>query len=104
MKRAPYSNAVGSLMYAIIASRPDLAYGVGLVSRFMSFPSMEHWQAVKWLLKYMKGSQNKGLVYGKIEPDQVDIKGYCDANYAIDLDKRRSLTRYAFTIGGNLIS
>ena len=47
MKHVPYSNAVGSLMYAMIGTRPDIAYGVSLVSRFMSKPSKEHWQAVK---------------------------------------------------------
>ena len=104
MKKVPYSNAVGSLMYAMIASRPDIAYGVGLVSRFMSCPSKEHWQAVKWLLRYIKGSLNKGLVYKKVELDQIEVKGYCDADYAADLDKRRSLTGYVFTLGGNLVS
>lgn len=47
MRKIPYSNAVGSLMYAMIGTRPDIAYGVSLVSRFMTKPSKEHWNAVK---------------------------------------------------------
>ena len=51
MNKVPYSNIVGCLMYAMVATRPDIAYGVGVVSRFMSCPSKVHWQAVKWLLR-----------------------------------------------------
>lgn len=56
MKSVPYSNAVGSIMYVMIGTRPDLAYLVGIVSLFMSKPIREHWQGVKWLLRHIKGS------------------------------------------------
>ena len=92
------------MMYDMIATRPNIAYGVGLVSRFMSCPSKDHWQAVKWLLRYLNGSSKLGLVYGKAKNDQVKIKSFCDANFAADLDKRRSLTSYVFTLGGNVVS
>ena len=62
MQKVPYCNAIGFLMYAMMATRLDIAYGVGLVSRFMNLPSKEHWQAVKWLLRYLKGSRKLGLV------------------------------------------
>ena len=55
---------------------------------------------MKWLLSYLNGSSRLGLVYGKAENDQVKIKGFCDA----DLDKRRSLTGYVSTLGGNVVS
>ena len=60
MKGVPYSNAVGSLMYAMIGTRPDITYGVSLVSIFMSKPSRDRWKAVKWLLRYVKGSAEVG--------------------------------------------
>ena len=88
----------------MIATRPDIIYGVGLVSRFMSCPSKDHWHAVKWLLRYLKGSSRLGLSYSKTKMEQVEIRSYCDADFAADLDKRRSLTGYCFTLGGNLIS
>ena len=104
MNKVPYSNIVGCLMYAMVATRPDIAYGVGVVSRFMSCPSKVHWQAVKWLLRYLNGTSNLRLVYGNNEAEGNNIKGYCDADYGADLDKRRPITSYAFTVGGNLIS
>ena len=63
MERVPYSNAVGSMMYAMIPTRPDIAYAIRVVNRFMSYPSKAHWQAVKWLLRYLNGSSKLGLVY-----------------------------------------
>ena len=104
MQKVPYCNVVGSLMYAMIATRPNIAYGVGLVSRFMNFPSKELWQVVKWLLRYLKGSGKLGLVYCKPENDQIELKGYCDVDFAAELDRKRSLTGYVFFIGGNVIS
>ena len=51
MKKVPYQSAMGSLMYAMVCTRPDLAYAVGVVSRFMSNPGEAHWAAVKWILR-----------------------------------------------------
>ena len=53
MKTVPYANAVGSLMYSMICTRPDLAYPVGIVSRFMGNPIKEHWLGVKWIMRYI---------------------------------------------------
>lgn len=63
MKKVSYSNVVGSFMYVMIGTRPDITHGVSLVSRFMSKPSKNHWNAVKWLLTYLKGIVDKGLAY-----------------------------------------
>ena len=104
MKKVPYSNTVGSLMYAMIGTRPDIAYGVSLVSRFMSNPSKEHWSVVKWVLRYLKGSIDKGLVFSSNIENFNYIQGYCDSDFAVDLDKRRSLSGYVFTIDGNVVS
>ena len=104
MKDVPYSNCVGSLMYAMVSTRPDLAYGVGLVSRFMSKPSRDHWQAAKWLLRYLKGTSEMKLVYSQNATRGPKVVGYCDSDYAADLDKRRSISGYVFTFGGNTVS
>lgn len=98
----PYLSAVGSIMYAMVGSRPDLAYAVGLVSRFMSRPGEIHWEAVKWLLRYMKGSSEVQLVC--TQEKEFKIQGYCDSDYAGDRDRSKSLTGYVFTIGGNVVS
>lgn len=102
MESVPYSSAVGSLMYSMIGTLPDIAYGVGLVSRFMSAPSQVHWDAVKWLMRYIRGTTELKLTFKK--DDQFEVKGYCDSDYASDLDRRRSITGYVFQVGGNTMS
>jgi len=59
----PYSSAVGRLMYAMVCTRPDIAHAVEVVSRFLSNSGKEHWEAVKWILRYLKGSSNKCLCF-----------------------------------------
>ncbi|RVX20927.1 Retrovirus-related Pol polyprotein from transposon TNT 1-94 [Vitis vinifera] len=54
MKSVPYSSVVGSLMYAMVCIRPDLAFAVSVVSRFMSNPGKAHWEAVKWIMRYLR--------------------------------------------------
>ena len=65
MQGVPYALACGSLMYAMVATRPDIAYAVGVISRFMANPGKAHWNAVKSIMRYLKGSKNKCLCYGK---------------------------------------
>merc|ERR1712080_750413 len=76
----PYSSVVGSLMYAMVCTRPDLAHAVGVVSRYMSNPGKEHWQAVKWILRYLCGTSSVGLLYGGVNGD-ILLRGYCDSDY-----------------------
>lgn len=98
----PYSSVVGSIIYAMVRSRPDLAYGIGIVSRFMSNPCHVHWEAVKWLLRYIKGSTDLKLMFTR--SNNMKVQGYCDSDFAADLDRRRSISGYVFTIGGNVVS
>ena len=56
MSKVPYASVVGSLMYAMVCTRPDIAHAVGVVSRYMSHPGIEHWNAVKWILRYLRGT------------------------------------------------
>jgi hypothetical protein len=53
MSHVPYTNAVGSLMYTMVCTRPDISHAVSMVNRYMANPRKEHWQAVKWLLRYL---------------------------------------------------
>ncbi|KAG8496686.1 hypothetical protein CXB51_007936 [Gossypium anomalum] len=101
MSHVPYSSAVGSLMYAMVCSRPDLSYAVSAVSRYMANPGKEHWKAVQWILRYLRGTTDVCLQFGRTEDGVI---GYVDAAFAGDLDRRRSLTGYVFTIGGCAIS
>ena len=63
MKRIPYANAIGSVMYLMVSTRPDIAYPVSCLSRYMSNPGTDHWEALKWLLRYLKQTAKYGLCY-----------------------------------------
>ena len=104
MSHVPYSSAVGSLMYAMVCTRPDIAHAVSVVSRYMAHPGKEHWQAVKWILRYLRGSADLGLVFDRNSSSGTSVVGFVDSDYAGDLDKRRSLTGYLFTLSGSAIS
>ena len=101
MSRVSYSSAVGSLMYAMVCSRPDLSYAMSLVSKYMANSSKEHWKDIQWIFRYLRGTTNTCLKFGKTDKG---LTGYVDLDFAVDLDKRISLTGYVFTIGGCAVS
>lgn len=101
MAKVPYSSAVGSLMYVMVCTRPDLAYSVSVVSRYMVNPNRDHWSAVKRIFRYLKGTSDVGLIFVVIKSV---VTGYSDSDYAADLDLRRSLTGYVFTLGNAVVS
>ncbi|KAE8732732.1 hypothetical protein F3Y22_tig00001750pilonHSYRG00022 [Hibiscus syriacus] len=102
MAKVSYSNAVGCLMYAMVCTRPDLAHAVSQVCKYMSKPGKQHWDAVKWIFRYLKGTVGHGIVFGS-QRDNPLVVGYVDSDYAGDLDNRRSTTGYVFTLGGGPI-
>ena len=63
MSKVPYASAIGSLMYAILCTRPDICYVVGIVSRYQSNPRLAHWRAVKRILRYLRGTSDHALCY-----------------------------------------
>ena len=101
MAKVPYSSAVGSLMYAMICTRPDIAYAVGVVSRYMSNPGKKHWEAVKGIMRYLKGTKGMRICFGSKE---ACVDGYRDADYAGDMDKRKSTSGYVFMFNGGAVS
>ncbi|XP_031283142.1 secreted RxLR effector protein 161-like [Pistacia vera] len=103
MENVPYSNAIGYVMYVMISTRPDLAYAITLLSRFMSNPGNEHWNALKWLLRYINCTVQIGLVFCKRNAS-LDLVGYVDVDFVGDRDSRKSTTAYYFTLGGNCVS
>lgn len=104
MSNVPYSSAVGSLMYAMVCTRPDLAYAVSMVSRYMHNPGKVHWDAVKWIFRYLKGSSDLGLVFDRSKATSHDVVGFVDSDYGGDLDRRRSLSGYIFNLCSSAIS
>lgn len=96
MNSIPYASGVGSLMYAMVCTRPDLAYAVSMVSRFIANPGKDHWQALKWIFRYLKGSLDVGLNFQSRENESDMLVGYVDSDFAGNIDTRKSLTGYVF--------
>jgi hypothetical protein len=94
-----YAQLIGSLMYLSVCTRPDIAQAVGALARYMASPTAAHWQAAKGVLRYIAGTPGFGITFSGL-----DLAAYCDADYAGDLDSRRSTTGYVFTLGGGAIS
>jgi hypothetical protein len=101
MSKVPYASAIGSLMYAMVCTRPDIAHAVGVVSRYMSNPGKQHWEAVKWILRYLKGTLGTSLCFTGAD---MKLTGYVDSDLAGDVDTRKSTTGYVYTLGGTAVS
>nr|XP_027088668.1 probable disease resistance protein At4g27220 [Coffea arabica] len=101
MKKVPYASAVSSLMYAMVCTRPDIADVVGVVSRYLSNPGKEHWNAVKWILRYSKGTSRLCLCFGN---GKTMLDGYTDADMAGDLDNGKSTSGYLMIFVGGAVS
>ena len=101
MKKIPYASAVGSLMYAMVCTRPDITHAVGVVNRFLSNPEKEHWAAVKWIFRYLRGSSKICLCF---ENDKPVLAGYIDADMAGDVDSRKSILGYLIIFAGGALS
>jgi hypothetical protein len=101
VSKVPYSSTIGSLMYEMVFTRPDIAHVVGVVSRYMNKPGKEHWESVKWILKYLRGTATHALCFEGLD---IFLQGYVDSYMVGDKDRRRSTTRFGFTVGGTKIS
>ena len=102
MKAFTYASAVGSLQYAQVCTRPDLAFVTGILGRYQSNPGQAHWIMVKKALRYVQGTKGLMLTYRK--SDSLEIEGYSDADFAGDIDDRKSTSGYVFTLAGGAIS
>jgi hypothetical protein len=96
-----YAETVGMLLYLTTCTRPDMAFAVDLLARFISKPREEHWVRVTRVLHYLKQTAECGIVYGL---DDAPLEGYADSDYAVDPDKRRSTGGYMFVMAGGAIS
>jgi hypothetical protein len=101
MENVPYASALGSLMYAMLFTRPDLCFVVGLLSRYQKNPGIEHWKQIKHVLSYVKATLDYSLSFNQKE---LQLQGYTDADSQGDLDSRKSTSGYLFTFSGGAIS
>ena len=101
MSVVPYASAIGSIMYAMLCTRPDVSLAISMVGRFQD-PGMEHWTAVKNILKYLKRTKDMFLVYGGDQ--ELVVKGYVDASFDTNPDDSKSQTGYIFIVNGGAVS
>ena len=103
----PYRAAVGSLMFAMLLSRPDIAYEVGQVSRFLENPGRKHVMAVKRIIRYLIKTEDYCITYGKrsqVPSKTNQLVCYSDADYAANTDTRRSTTGYVNLMNGGPVT
>lgn len=101
MAGIPYQEAIGCIMYAAQISRPDICFAASALSRYNINHGRAHWIAVKRVLRYLKGTIELRLTF---RANEEQLIGYCDADWASDLDQRRSTTGYVFMVQGGAVS
>lgn len=99
--RIPFKEAIGSLMYLMISTRPDIAFSVNQVSQFSENPQPDHWKAVKQILSYLNGTLEYGILFG---PNLTSISGYTDSDYAGNIHTRRSTSGFIFMLNGGPVA
>mgnify|MGYP004607028067 CR=1 FL=1 len=102
LQKIPYASIVGSLMYTQVCTRPDIAFIVGMLGRYLSNPGIVHWKAAKRVLRYLQRTKDYMLTYKK--SDQLEIIGYSDSDFAGCQDSRKSTSGYIYLLAGGAIS
>ena len=106
MKNVPYRQIVGSLMYLANCTRPDISQALGVCARFSADPGEQHWAALKWILRYLVGTRDLCIRFGRKVPDMPfsPLHGNVDGSFGDDVDTRRSTTGYNFiSYGGPIV-
>lgn len=96
----PYREIVGCLNHAAVNTRPDISHAVSQLTQHSSSYGLIHITAAKHLLRYIKGTLDRGLIFRQHPVDSCLLTGYADADYANDVSTRRSTTGYTITVGG----
>jgi hypothetical protein len=100
LAKIPYREAIGSLMYASVATRPDISFAVSTLSQFLENPGESHWEAAKRVFRYLAGTREHALTYGG---ERHELTGYTDADGSSQ-DHRRAISGFAYLIDGGTIS
>ena len=101
MEKILYASAIGSIMYAMLCTRPDVAFALSVTSRFQANPSESHWEAVKCIFKYLRRNKDLFLVYGG---EELKLQGYTYSSFQSDPDDSRSTSGFLFTLNVGAVS
>ncbi|RVX19854.1 Retrovirus-related Pol polyprotein from transposon TNT 1-94 [Vitis vinifera] len=102
MKNIPYAYVVGSLMYAQVCTRLDIAFAVGMFGRYQSNPGIDHWKASKKVMRYLQGTKDYMLMYK--QTNNLEVIGYSDSDYVGCIDSRKSTSGYVFMLADGAVS
>nr|GEW35720.1 retrotransposon protein, putative, Ty1-copia subclass [Tanacetum cinerariifolium] len=103
MHNVPHASAVGSIMYAVRCTRPDVAFAQNITCQFQQNPCDIHWTTVKNILKYIRNTKDMFLVYRGDLKQELRVSCYTDAGYLTNVDDLKSQTRYVFVLNGGAI-
>lgn len=98
MAKVPYASVIGCLMYIMVCTCPDLAHVISQENKFMSKQGRHHQEMIKWILRYLRGSMQHGIVFDNQQSEPL-VVGYVDLDYAGDLDNIMSTSGNVFTLG-----
>ena len=101
-EKIPYASAVGSLMYAQVCTRPDIAFVISVLGRYLSKPGVAHWQAAKRVMRYLQGTKDYMLTYKRA--NHLEVTGYSDSDYGGCPDDHKSTSGYIFMLAGGAVS
>jgi hypothetical protein len=102
MSAIPYASAIGSIMYAMLCTRPDVSFALSVTSRYQSDFGEDHWIVVKGMLKYLRRTKDMFLIFGG--EDELVVKGYNDASFQTDKDDSASQSGFVFCLNGGAVS
>ncbi|XP_074341914.1 secreted RxLR effector protein 161-like [Apium graveolens] len=101
VSQVEYSRIIGSLMYLMSCTRPEIAYSISMLSRFTSNLGADHWKAIIRVLRYLRGTRDYGLYYGRYP---AVLEGYTDTNWISSKKALKSMSGYVFTLAGAAVS
>lgn len=101
-ERERYQGMIGSIIFSMVERRPGVAFATSVASRFAKNPGHQHMEAMKTILRYLKGSRDRGITYGG--QDQLLMEGYSDSDWAGDKESRRSKSGFIFMLNGGPVS
>jgi Reverse transcriptase (RNA-dependent DNA polymerase) len=104
MKDVPFREAIGLVLYIAMRTRPDIAVAVSILLKHVQEPRPAHWEGVKRILRYLKGTMTQGLQYESVPGEQNSLSIHCDADWGTDPEDRRSRTGVVCRMGGNVVS
>uniref|UniRef100_A0A0A9YB70 Copia protein n=1 Tax=Lygus hesperus TaxID=30085 RepID=A0A0A9YB70_LYGHE len=103
--KVPYKELIGSLMYIMLGTRPDLCYSITFFSQFQNCYNLSHWKHLKNVLRYLKGTVNLSLKYSKsVHCNEFIIKSYADSDFASNVNDRKSISGYIVKLNENTVS